>query len=196
MASGHLTAEPIEIEVAGRPVRLLGYGGRLPGPAICLRHDETLARAFENRLGEPPKLDTHGLSVTPEGEGDNPFRHVAPAEVAACRLPPRGAPLNGGLHWYHPHLHALPARQLFAGLAGPIIVAGPEDPGLLIGTHDERVLTIELPAGARRLRVTGRWRTAGIPANWPRCRRGASRTSSPPAGGSRSASAGSARCST
>ncbi|MGQ7793356.1 multicopper oxidase family protein [Faunimonas sp. B44] len=160
VASGRLPVERVETEMAGLPVTILGYGGRFPGPLIRLRHDETLAIAFENRLAEPTNLHTHGLAVSPRGDADNPFRHVAPGATAAYRIPLKGDPLNGGLFWYHPHLHGLQASQQFSGLAGPIVVDGPNDPGPLLGPHDERVIVL------KDFRFAGREVALHRPLDW------------------------------
>jgi FtsP/CotA-like multicopper oxidase with cupredoxin domain len=142
-ARGRLAATPIDFEVLGEVVTLFGYEGRFPGPIIRLRHTETLALDFANMLPESTNLHTHGLSVSPRGEGDNPFRRIQPGETARYYVPLRGDPRNGGLHWYHPHLHGFQATQLYRGLAGPIVVSGPEDPDAHLGPCDERIIVLK-----------------------------------------------------
>ncbi|GHD46015.1 hypothetical protein GCM10008097_15570 [Mycetocola manganoxydans] len=79
----------------------------------------------------------HGLHVSPEGNGDNPFVTVVPGETFdyEFQLPADHPP---GAFWYHPHHHGLVADQIFGGLYGAIIVEDPEP----IEAVRERVLVI------------------------------------------------------
>ena len=139
------------VEVAGREAKLLCYNGEFPGPLLRLRRDDILRAQFVNSLSAASNLHTHGLSVSPGGNADNPFLKIAPGKSFEYRFDLRDDPRNGGLFWYHPHYHETDARQLFGGLAGPIIVENEDDAGPLLGDHDERVVVlkdIELEAGA------------------------------------------------
>jgi FtsP/CotA-like multicopper oxidase with cupredoxin domain len=55
------------------------------------------------------------------------------------RIPQR----QGGTFWYHPHAHHRLARQLWRGLAGPLIVDRPGDRGLGLGSADERIVVLK-----------------------------------------------------
>lgn len=136
-------AAPCLQEVAGREVELLCYNGSFPGPLLRLRRDDVADVWFANALRAPSNLHTHGFSVAPSGNSDNPFLKVAPAEAFRYRFDLRDDPKNGGLFWYHPHHHGTDARQLFGGLAGPILVDHPDDPGAALGDHDERIIVLK-----------------------------------------------------
>lgn len=131
------------VEVAGREVELLCYNGSFPGPLLRLRQDDVAQIAFTNQLDSSSNLHTHGMSVSPEADGDNPFLQVGPGGRQRYRFDLRGDPRNCGLFWYHPHYHGTDARQLAGGLAGPIIVEGEQDPAPALGQHDERVLVLK-----------------------------------------------------
>ena len=116
-----LTALPSRLTVLGRPTRLLTYNSRLPGPVLRVREGDRVRLRFINKLEEMTNLHLHGLHVSPNV--DNPVAEVAPGEVSTLEFDiPKG---SAGTYWYHPHMHGTVARQMFAGLAGAIVVEGP-----------------------------------------------------------------------
>lgn len=133
--------------VAGRPAAAWGYGGTVPGPTLRVRPGDELAVRLHNRLDRPTNLHTHGLRVSPEGNGDNPFVLVPPGAAGDYRIPvPADHPT--GTFWYHPHAHGHVAEQVFAGLAGALVVADGPTPGVAA----DRVLVVgdtTLDAGGR-----------------------------------------------
>ena len=136
-----LTARPAMLEVGGQQVELWTYDGNFPGPVLRARAGDLLRIEFTNALAEPTNLHFHGLFVSPEGNADNPFVTVPPGERFLYELPiPPG---HGGTLWYHPHLHHRLARQLWRGLAGPLIVERPED-AILAGCDEQIVLIKDL----------------------------------------------------
>src|SRR6185436_18339110 len=70
-ARGALTVARSNIEVGGNPVRVMSYGGGVPGPVLRLNPGETLNLKFDNRLDEATNLHFHGLYVSPSGRADN-----------------------------------------------------------------------------------------------------------------------------
>jgi FtsP/CotA-like multicopper oxidase with cupredoxin domain len=108
------------VDVAGEPARLWCYDDGFPGPAIRLQEGRSLALELVNHLPEATNLHFHGLHVSPAGLGDNVFRSAAPGERLHYEVTvPEG---EGGTYWYHPHAHHAQARQLWHGLAGPLII--------------------------------------------------------------------------
>ena len=122
------------------------YDGTITGPTLRVKPgDEILmnlvnefpANPDEQRMGGYPhdpyttNMHFHGLSVSPRGIGDNPFRQVEPGESAPVTVRiPKTAPT--GTFWYHPHKHGATSFQFFGGMAGLLIVEGAEDdPGSL-----------------------------------------------------------------
>jgi len=116
-----LTISETTVDVAGTAARMFAYNGTVPGPTLHLRPGDTLRVRLVNGLDQPTNLHTHGLVVSAEGNGDNPFVSVEPGESFDYEISlPRDHP--HGVFWYHPHRHGLVADQVFGGLYGAIVV--------------------------------------------------------------------------
>ena len=135
-----LEARPAVSELAGQPVRLLTYDGLFPGPLLRAREGERLRVRLINRLDEPTNLHFHGLHVSPAGNADNVFVEVQPGGSFTYELivPPG----YGGTFWYHPHRHGALARQLWRGLAGPLVI-DPLSPPPALAAAEERILVFK-----------------------------------------------------
>jgi FtsP/CotA-like multicopper oxidase with cupredoxin domain len=109
------------VRIAGRRATALSYNGSLPGPTLHLQPGDRLRVQLVNRLNDSTNLHVHGLHVSPEDNGDNPFVTVKPGATFDYdyQLPPDHPP---GVYWYHPHHHGTVADQIFGGLYGAIIV--------------------------------------------------------------------------
>ncbi len=101
------------------------YNGAYVPPVWRVRPGDTLHVTLHNRLPEPTNLHFHGLHVSPRGNGDNVFVHVAPNESFEYRVHPGGS-RNPGLYWFHTHAHGLVSKQILGGLSGAIIIEGIE----------------------------------------------------------------------
>lgn len=125
------------VQIGGRTASVLTFNGGIPGPTLRLKSGDRLGVTLHNGLDEPTNLHTHGLHVSPEGNGDNPFVMLEPGESFdyEYQLPADHPP---GLFWYHPHHHGFVAGQIFGGLYGAIIVEDAE----MIEAARERVLVI------------------------------------------------------
>jgi FtsP/CotA-like multicopper oxidase with cupredoxin domain len=90
-------------------------------------------------IDQATNLHTHGLHVSPAGNGDNPFVTVEPGGSFdyAMAVP---ADHPAGTFWYHPHHHGTVADQIFAGLAGALLVDGGPDADLPV--TDDLVLLV------------------------------------------------------
>lgn len=152
-----LEARSATIELAGQPVRLLTYNGRFPGPLIRAREGERLLVRLTNRLPEATNLHFHGLHVSPSANHDNVFVQVQPGESFTYDLTvPAG---YGGTFWYHPHRHGRLAKQLWHGLAGPLLIDPASPPTALLGI-EEQVLVIKditIAGGAPEPHRTADW---------------------------------------
>ena len=106
---------------AGRQAYRYSYNNQVPGPLIEARPGDTIRIRFTNSLPEETNLHFHGLHVSPTGNADNSFVMVAPGEQFQYELP-LVANHPGGTFWIHPHMHGAVARQVWRGLAAPVIV--------------------------------------------------------------------------
>lgn len=133
VAAGELTARRSPVQIDNGPTaELATYNGEYPGPLIRVRSGEILDLRLTNGLPAdgvnvhghqrgPTNLHTHGWHVSPRGNADNVFVEIEPGATFDYRYDlSRHRP--GTLNWYHPHHHGLVAEQLWAGLAGAMIV--------------------------------------------------------------------------
>ena len=136
-----LDASHARLSVAGRSAELWAYGGSFPGRLLRVREGETVRLRFANRLPEATNLHFHGLHIPPTGRADNVWLHIPAGETFTYEFEvPRGI---AGTYWYHPHAHGAIARQLWAGLAGPLIVDGPLDAMAELAAADERIVVLK-----------------------------------------------------
>jgi len=78
---------------------------------------EKRARPFP----QPINLHTHGLTVRPNGNGDNVLLSIPQGRSNRFVIDiPKDQ--HAGLYWYHPHIHGLSDDQVYEGLAGHIVV--------------------------------------------------------------------------
>ncbi len=114
------------------------YEGQLTGPTLRLKPGDRLQINIVNSFPPNPEqsrrgafphdpyttnLHTHGLTVTPQGIGDNPFRHMPPqtSNIFEVEIPDFH---QAGTFWYHPHKHGSVAFQFFGGMSGFLIIDG------------------------------------------------------------------------
>ena len=114
---------------------------RLARPDAAAAPGDRLRVQLVNRLDTVTNLHVHGLHVSPEHNGDNPFVAVEPGGTFDYdyQLAPDHP---SGMFWYHPHHHGMVADQIFGGLYGAIIVDEPQGESGSIPITRERVLVI------------------------------------------------------
>jgi FtsP/CotA-like multicopper oxidase with cupredoxin domain len=95
-----LTAAP-GARLAGRDRSAWGFNGTSPGPTLVTRPGDLLRVRLVNQLEQPTNLHTHGLRVSPEANGDNPFVAIdrGGSFDYAIQIP---ADHPAGTFWYHP----------------------------------------------------------------------------------------------
>jgi FtsP/CotA-like multicopper oxidase with cupredoxin domain len=116
------------------PVAGWGYNGVVPGPVIDVHVGDVLDVQFTNRLPEPTNIHWHGLRVPAAMDGTESVQTPVPPGGTfryRFRLP------DAGTFWYHPHFNE--TVQLERGLAGALIVRGPDEPSL----DRERILVLD-----------------------------------------------------
>ena len=128
------------------PVTLRSFGGCKSGPMIEVKPGNTLRVDLSNQLDAsdpsclaiPPSglslppgvgcfnttnLHTHGLHVSPAGNGDNVLLNIAPQTNFPYEINiPADHP--SGTFWYHSHRHGSTALQVSSGASGVLIVRG------------------------------------------------------------------------
>jgi FtsP/CotA-like multicopper oxidase with cupredoxin domain len=132
-----LTARSGATALAGQTVQMLSFNGTSPGPTLRVRPGDRIELRLDNQLGDPTNLHTHGLHVSPAGNGDNALVRIEPGSAFdyVYEIPATHPP---GVYWYHPHHHGMVADQVFGGLFGAIVV----DDGHTPQGVTERVLVI------------------------------------------------------
>jgi FtsP/CotA-like multicopper oxidase with cupredoxin domain len=95
-------------------------------------------------------LHLHGFAVPPVKPQDDVLTVCTDPAVGAARCGrraftyhyrvPRDMP--EGLYWYHPHVHGEVQAQMLMGLAGAIVVEGPEEDARRAAGIEERVLIV------------------------------------------------------
>jgi suppressor of ftsI len=137
-----LTAARATVNVAGQAVIAAAYNGSYAPPTLRVRPGDVLRLRLVNALDDGTNLHTHGLSVSPLGNSDNVFLHVAPggAQEYEIRIPSSQAP---GLDWYHPHSHGHSDEQVRNGMSGALIVEGLLDPFPELRDLTEHILLLK-----------------------------------------------------
>ncbi len=123
-----ITAAPGRVQLGNYAFRGMLYNGSYLPPLLRAGVGETMQIRFENALSDQPSnLHYHGLAVSPRGNSDNVFIHVAPGRQFnyVVRLP-AGDRQGPGLFWYHPHAHGVVAPQILGGMSGAIVIDGAE----------------------------------------------------------------------
>jgi len=139
-----LRAEPANVSWGSTTRYAYTYNGTTPGPTLRLRPGDQLVINLENGLDDPTNLHTHGLHVSPSGNGDNIFVSVPPG---GSRRYSYDIALDhrSGLFWYHPHSHGTVAKQVAAGLAGAIVISDHIDDVAEIAASTERTWILSDP---------------------------------------------------
>ncbi len=121
------TVSKRDLEISGSPVvGAQTFTDGFVAPTLVVQPGDTIELDLVNELTEETNLHFHGFHVSPDGESDNIFRHVAPGTTARYQLeiPPNH---ENGLFWYHSHAHGNSDEQVAAGLSGLIRIGNVED---------------------------------------------------------------------
>ncbi|MGY4398844.1 suppressor of ftsI [Sphingomonas sp. UYAg733] len=121
-----IEARPTQVLIGGQTIDGATYNGEYGGPVLRLKPGDTLRMHFVNRLPQITNVHFHGLSVSPEGHGDNSMRMIAPGESwdYIFTIPKDHPP---GVYWYHTHGHDFAERQVMGGLSGTLVIEGFQD---------------------------------------------------------------------
>jgi FtsP/CotA-like multicopper oxidase with cupredoxin domain len=104
------------------------------GPIIRARRGQKIRIHLNNKLREPTIIHWHGLHLPPEMDG-HPRNAVGPGKSYVYDFEIRN---RAGTYWFHPHPHQRTGFQVYAGLAGLLLVSDEEESmaGLPSGEFD------------------------------------------------------------
>ncbi len=104
--------------VAGLRTPTWGYNGSVLGPALRIPRARPVSIELHNGLNQPATTHWHGAHVPGDQDG-GPQSFIEPGQSLRYhfRLDQPGATL-----WYHPHTDCLTGPQVWAGLAGLLLV--------------------------------------------------------------------------
>jgi len=101
------------------------------GPILNFKKGQNVRIHFKNDLPESSIIHWHGLHVPVTADG-HPRLAIDPGETYVYDFTIAD---RAGTYWYHPHPHGRTANQVYAGLAGLIVI------------HDDEELGLGLPSG-------------------------------------------------
>ena len=103
-----------------------GYNGAYLGPTLRVHSGDEVRVAVRNRLQEDTTVHWHGLLVPSEVDG-GPHNVIAPGALWHPTLPVRQP---AATLWYHAHPHGRTGAQVYAGLAGLLLVTDAQEQAL------------------------------------------------------------------
>ena len=103
----------------GSESNTLGYNGSYLGPTLRVHRGDDVEVAVTNALDEDTTVHWHGLLIPGELDG-SPHQTISPGATWRPVLPIRQP---AATLWYHSHAHGRTAEQVYAGLAGLLIVS-------------------------------------------------------------------------
>jgi FtsP/CotA-like multicopper oxidase with cupredoxin domain len=118
-----LTAAPVTLELAGRPVTTWAYNGSVPGPLVRVRAGEVLRARLDNRLPEATTIHWHGVALRNDMDGV-PGVTQPPVQPGGHFTYEFTVPAPG-TYFFHPHVGV----QLDRGLYAALVVEDPDEPG-------------------------------------------------------------------
>lgn len=164
--------DPKTTSIAGCPVKLRTYNGRLVGPTLRIKQGDVINLLLDNQLPkETPDevqaqfdqeknsayLDTkpasfnttnmhyHGLHVSPTGNSDNVLLAIPPQNKFPYEVKlPGNHPI--GSYWYHAHAHGSTSIQVGSGMSGAIVIEDNPDTtpkALLAANANEKTLVLQ-----------------------------------------------------
>jgi FtsP/CotA-like multicopper oxidase with cupredoxin domain len=129
---------PLRKKIGDAEVRMLGYGGSIPGPTMRVEQGSEVTVNVTNETDLETTVHWHGLRLENRYDG-------VPEETQAP-IPPGGTFTyklrfpDPGLYWYHPHMREDYAQEM--GLYAPIVVQ-PSDPSYWPAADRELTVTLD-----------------------------------------------------
>ena len=121
-----LTVERVD-PLLGRCRYVADLGARrVAQPILVARRGDVFDGLVQNALPQPTTVHFHGLTLAESQDGAG-FDAIGPGERRRLRFEVRN---RSGLYWFHPHPHGLTGEQVYAGLAGLLVVTDEDDAAL------------------------------------------------------------------
>ena len=103
----------------GAAVQTMGWNQPYLGPTVRMRRGTPIQTDVANATGVPVSLHWHGLNVPSDADGGAPQSVILPGGKWRPTLP---VDQPAATLWYHTHVHGRTATDLWAGLAGAILL--------------------------------------------------------------------------
>jgi FtsP/CotA-like multicopper oxidase with cupredoxin domain len=128
---------PVRKRIGAATVRMLAYGGSIPGPTLAVAEGSTVTVRVANHGDLPATVHWHGLRL--ENRFDGTHDTQAPIPVGETFTYEVHCP-DPGIYWYHPHIREDYGQEM--GLYGNILV-DPADPEHWPPANRELLLTLD-----------------------------------------------------
>jgi FtsP/CotA-like multicopper oxidase with cupredoxin domain len=132
-----LDIAPVRKTIGDSTVRMLAYGGSVPGPTLKVSEGSTVTVRVTNRGDLDATVHWHGLRL--ENQYDGTHETQAPIPIGGSFSYEVHFP-DPGVYWYHPHIREDYGQEL--GLYGNILVV-PADPEYWPPADRELLLTLD-----------------------------------------------------
>lgn len=127
-----LVARRGQVDLGGRVVTALTYGGSVPGALVRVSAGDVLRARIRNELDQETSVHWHGLAIRHDADGVPGV--TGPAVAAGASTVVEFVVPDPGTYWLHPHT----GLQLDWGLHAPVIVDDPHEPG----AYDEELVVV------------------------------------------------------
>lgn len=118
--------------IGGDAARIAALPGSYLGPIIRVQRGDRLRVRLQNELDEQTIIHWHGMRVPAEQDG-HPAAAIGPGEEFVYEFEVRD---RAGTYWFHPHSHGTTASQVYAGLAGLLLVSDDEETAIGLPTGE------------------------------------------------------------
>ena len=132
-----LRIAPVAKRLGDTSVRMLAYGGSIPGPTLRVPQGSEITVNVTNDGDLETTVHWHGLRL--DNRYDGTHHTQAPIPVGGSFTYRVEFP-DPGVYWYHPHIREDYGQEM--GLYGNILVV-PADPGYWPPAHREVLLTLD-----------------------------------------------------
>ena len=132
-----MSIEPVAKQLGDARIRMLGYGGSIPGPTLRVPEGAEILVNVTNRGDLDATVHWHGLRLDNAFDGTHETQKpMAIGESFTYRV---HCP-DPGIYWYHPHLREDYGQEM--GLYGNLIVV-PQDADYWGPAHRELAITLD-----------------------------------------------------